>query len=252
MAIRKTEAIVLKTMPFRTSSLIVTLFSRDYGKIRGLAKGVRLERETRGALYELFTRLEVVYYEKTRSDLHLLSEAFLDESYEPMRAQLESITYAAYFAELVDETTEIQDAHPQLFELLDFSFRYLSSIPGERVARLFEIKLLREIGWLPYLDNCVNCSRSGLESGFFSARQGALVCPSCVNGFPDARPLEREALAVMRYYSGHELEDCLRHGISSQAEAELKTFMGRFFAERLSRPLKSRQFIEKIKPVMAK
>ncbi len=252
MAIRKTDAIVLKTMPFRSSSLIVTLFSRDYGKIRGLAKGVRLERETRGALYELCTRLEVVYYEKTRSDLHLLTEGFLEESYEPMRTQLESIAYASYFCELVDETTEVHDAHPQLFELLDFAFRYLSSIPAERVARLFEIKLLREIGWLPYLDNCVQCSQGGLESGYFSARQGALICPKCAGGFPDARPLQREALAAMRYYAGHELEDCLRHGMGSQTEAELKVFMGRFFAERLLRPLKSKQFIEKIKPVMAK
>ncbi|MGH7890395.1 MAG: DNA repair protein RecO, partial [Thermodesulfobacteriota bacterium] len=75
MAIQKTEAFVLKTQPFRSSSLIVTFFSRDFGKLRGVVKGVRREREMRGALYELFTHLEILFYEKTRSDLHLVSEA---------------------------------------------------------------------------------------------------------------------------------------------------------------------------------
>ena len=95
MAIQKTEAIVLKTQAFRSSSLILTFFSRDFGKVRGIAKGVRQEQERRSALYELFTRLEIIFYEKTRSDLHLVSEASFLESYEPIRLQLEAIAFAS-------------------------------------------------------------------------------------------------------------------------------------------------------------
>ena len=88
MAIQKTEAIVLKTQPFRSSSLIITFFTRDFGKIRGIAKGVRQENQTRAAVYELFTRLEIIYYEKLRSDLHLVSDAAILES---LRRTLESL-----------------------------------------------------------------------------------------------------------------------------------------------------------------
>lgn len=250
MAIQKNPAIVLKTMPFRSSSLIVTFFTRDFGKIRGLAKGVRLERELRGAQFELFTELDLVYYEKTRSDLHLISEASIIENYDPMHGRLEGLAYASYFAELVDTLTEIQDPHPKIYELLDFAFKYLASLPGQRLARLFEVKLLNEIGWLPYLDRCLGCEAPNLEEGFFSPRQGALLCPKCAAGHPDVMTLSREPLAIMRYYIGHDLDMSLRLGVTKAAEVQLASLLDRFFIERLNRPFKSRLFLEKIKPAL--
>lgn len=251
MAIQKTEGIVIKTQPFRSSSLIVTFFSKDFGKLRGLAKGVRLERETRGALYELFSNLDIVYYEKTKSDLHLISEAALLESYESLRTRLESVGYASYFAELVDQLTEIQDPHPALFDLLDFCFRYLPSLPGTRLARIFEIKLLNEIGWLPYLEGCISCHKAVPEKGFFSARQGALLCPSCAEKYSDALAVSREVLAAMRHYIQNSPEYAIKWGISEAAEKELEMLMNRFFLERLTKPFKSRIFLEKVQKVLS-
>ncbi|MBN1688274.1 MAG: DNA repair protein RecO, partial [Candidatus Omnitrophica bacterium] len=191
MAIQKTEAIILKTQPFRSSSLIITFFSKSFGKLRGLAKGVRQERETRGALFELFTHVDIVFYEKQRSDLHLVSEASILESYPSLRTRLESIAYASYFSELVDELSEVHDPHEGVFDLLDFSFRYLASLPGRRLARLFEIKLVNEIGWLPHLTNCLLCGKSPLEEGYFSSRQGGLLCPHCYGKAPDSKPIRK-------------------------------------------------------------
>ncbi len=248
MAIQKTEAIVLSTQPFRSSSLIVTFFSRSFGKMKGIAKGVRLDRELRGALYELFTRLEIVYYEKNRSDLHLLSEASIIESYEPMRTRLEPICYASYFAELVDDLTEIYDPHENIFDLLDFVFRYLPSLPGPRLARLFEIKLLNAVGWLPFLESCVQCGEKRLDRGFFSPGQGALLCPQCASRFSDAQALAPEPLAIMRYYIAHGLEDSIRQGMTRQTEGDLEALLKRFFDMRLHRPLESLRFLEQLKP----
>ncbi len=251
MAIQKAEAIILKAMPFRSSSLIMTFFTKQFGKVRGLVKGVRQEGEREGAVYQLFTRLEIVFYEKTRSDLHLISEAFILDSYNNLRSRLESIAYASYFSELVDEVSEVQDPHENVFDLLDFAFAYLPCMPGGRVARIFEIKLLNEVGWLPYLEGCLNCKKRNLESGFFSSRQGGLLCPDCVPNFPDARPLNAEPLSVMRYYVDHDLDACLKLGMNRQTETELEAFMDRFLTERLNRPLKSAVFLRKIKPSLA-
>jgi len=250
MAIQKTEAIVLKTQPFRSTSLIATFFTRRFGKIRALAKGVRQAREMRGALFELFNRVEIVFYEKTRSDLHLVSEASLLKHYEPLRSNLEGIATAGYFAELVDRLTEIHDPQERIFDLLDFSFQYLALRRPQGLARLFEIKLLREIGWLPYLEGCLVCQNAALEKGFFSARQGALVCAACVNRVPDARPIGRETLAAMRYHSRHSLEEAVKVGVSPRAGAELEKLTERFLAQRLNEPLKTRQFLAKIQPAL--
>lgn len=252
MAIQKTQAIVLKTQPFRSSSLIVTFFSKSFGKIRGLAKGVRQEREMRGATYELFSHLDIVFYEKTRSDLHLVSEAMLLESYDPIRSQLDSISFASYFCELTDELTEVHDPHDLIFELLDFSLKYLASLPGKRLARLFEIKLFNEVGWLPYLEKCLACEKPVPEAGFFSSRQGGLLCAACAPKFPDAVLLRAEPLSVLRHYVRHDLETSIKLGMSKQTEADLELFANRFINERLSKPLKSRVFYEKIQMALKK
>lgn len=250
MAIQKTEAIILKVMPFRSTSLIVTFFTKAFGKVRGLVKGVRLEGERSGAIYELFTNLEIVFYEKNRSDLHLVSEGFMLNSYTALQSRLESISYASYFAELVDEVSEVHDPHENIYSLLDFAFSYLPCMPGQRLARIFEIKLLNEAGWLPHLENCLGCGKD-LEYGFFSSRQGGLLCHSCASNFPDSKPLNAEPLAVLRYYTGHDLDACLKFGMTKQAETELETFMSRFLSERLHRPLKTGQFLQKMKPVFS-
>jgi DNA repair protein RecO (recombination protein O) len=252
MAIQKTQAIVLKTQPFRSSSLIVTFFSKDFGKIRGLAKGVRQEREMRGATYELFSHLDIVYYEKTRSDLHLVSEAMLLESYDPIRSRLDSISFASYFCELADQLTEIHDPHPQIFELLDFSLKYLASLPGKRLSRLFEIKLFNEVGWLPYLERCLGCEAFVPESGYFSSRQGGLLCSGCAPKYPDSIPLKAEPLSVLRYYTRHDFESSIKLGMSKQTDTDLELFANRFLNERLSNPLKSRVFYEKIQMALKK
>lgn len=246
MAIQKTQGIVLRTQPFRSSSLIVTIFTRDFGKIRGIAKGVKLDRETRGALYELFSNLDLVYYEKTKSDLHLLTEAAILETYDPIRSKLDAIVYASYFAELVDQLTEIQDPHENILNLLDFSFRYLASLPGTRLVRLFEIKLLNEIGWLPYLEGCLSCRKPVPERGFFSARQGALLCYACSEKYTDSVAINREPLAVMRHYIQNSLEASIKLTVSPEAESELEKIMNRFFLDRTTKPFKSRIFLEKI------
>lgn len=238
---------MIKTQPFRSSSLIVTFFTKEFGKIRGVAKGVRREKELRGALFELFTRADIVFYEKTRSDLHLVSEASILESHDKLRTGFASIAYASYFSELVDVVTEVHDPHPKIFELLDFSFRFLPSLVPECLARLFEIKLLEEIGWIPYLKGCVNCQETTFESGFFSVNQGALLCPRCVREFPDSKPLKPSSLAALRFFSHHDLEASIRYVIPQEARPELEGLLQQFMIFRLGKPLKSRQFMQSVK-----
>lgn len=246
MAIRKTEAFILKTQPLRSSSLIVTFFSREFGKLKGVAKGVRKEREMRGALFELFTHADIIFYEKTKSDLHLISDASIIDSFDSLRSRLDTITYASYFSELIDVFTELHDPHDEIFSLIEVCFRYLPAIPGERIARLFEVKLLSDIGWLPHLNSCLECRQTTFERGFFSASQGAFVCAACRTKYPDAVALSREGLSQMRYYTTHTLEECIKVIPSIGVEKELKRLTETFLAYRLPAPLKTQRFMSAI------
>ena len=250
MSIHKTEALVLKTMPFRSSSLIVTFFTPQLGKVRGVVKGVHREGEIRQAGFELFTHAEYIFYEKKRSDLHLISEAAILESHHALRDRLDGIAYASYFCELVDELTEVQDPHPEIFNLLRDSFHFLPVIPPPRIETVFVTQLLREMGWLPFLESCVECGAKPLEKGFFSIRLGALMCEQCHSKDSAAQSLGSGALAVLRSYSKDPLADCLRASHSSVIESQVKTLITTFLNYRIGKVLKTRKFLDSIRSVL--
>ena len=97
MAIKREEAFVLKRMPLRETSLFVTLFTRGSGKIQGLAKGIRREKNPLTVRFEPFTRLSVVYYEKLKSDTHLISETAILDSNAHLRGRLYLFCYFSFF-----------------------------------------------------------------------------------------------------------------------------------------------------------
>lgn len=250
MSIHKTEAIVIKVIPFRSSSLIVTFFTPSLGKIRGVVKGVHREGEIRQAGFELFTHAEYIFYEKKRSDLHLISDAAILDSHNAIRNRLEGIAYASYFCELTDELTEIHDPHPEIFDLLKTSFHFLPVIRPDRLSVLFEIKLICAMGWLPHLDSCLECGAKPLEQGLFSVRHGALICEKCRAKDPNAQPVKSATLAVLRSYTHDDVEACLRVSHSATIENQIQILMAAFLNYRLGKTLKSKRFLGSIKPCL--
>ncbi len=248
MSIHKVEGIILRNQPFRSSSLIVTFFTREAGKIRGVAKGVHRERENRQAGFEIFTLAEFIFYEKKRSDLHLISDATILESNDVLRVRLESIAYGSYFCELVDELTEVQDPHPRIFDFLQTAHKYLPVISPERLTLIFTVKLLGEMGWIPYTDGCVFCDAKPLERGYFSIKQGALLCDGCRSKDQGAPAISPACLELIRMYSRQEMASCLERASSIHAVNELQRLLTQFLNYRLGKILRSRRFLESVRP----
>src|SRR3989338_4995509 len=109
MAIRTTEAVVLKTQAFRDTSLIATVYTKDFGKVQGLAKGIKdrcARKDSRFYCYlEPLTLNKIVYYEKSRSGLHLLTQSDLLNHYQQIRQDLKRLAAASFMLELIDKGT---------------------------------------------------------------------------------------------------------------------------------------------------
>lgn len=247
MAIQKAEAFILNTHPFRTSSLIVTAFSRPFGKVKGLVKGVRREGVVRPGTFEPFNLLEIVYYEKIRSEIHLISEAAILETFEPLRRDLETLATAYYLVELVDQLTETQDPHEAIFELLHFAFQFLPSLPLPLFTRFFEVRLLYETGFLPHLGTCLGCGAREMKKTFYSARQGAIFCEHCRSKAPEARPVHPQVLESIGLFMDGEISEAVKNPLKGEVEKELKELVERFLSERLGRPLRTRRFLNQVR-----
>ena len=250
MAIQKAEAFVLRAQPFRTSSLLVTTFTRPFGKIKGIAKGVVREGNARPSTFEPFTLLEIVFYEKLRSELHLISEASILDPFSPLRTNLESLATAYYLAELVDQLTQPHDPHEAIFELLRFSFQWLSSLSPFLVARFFEIRLLSEVGLLPYLRGCLGCGKENPEKIYFSVRQGAIFCFDCRKKYPDSRPFSLTALERMRSFLGKDTNEMIQGSGSDRADQEIAELIARFLSDRLGKKLSTQRFLKQVQSVL--
>jgi DNA repair protein RecO (recombination protein O) len=179
----KSAAIVIRMADFSESSRVVTLFTREFGKVAAVAKGAKRPKSPFDAALDLLAACEVVFLRKSSSGLDILTEAQLLKRFRPRSGDLGSLYGGYYVAELLDALSEEYDAHPTLY---DEAIGALERLQGEGRLDLtltrFELVILREIGQLPAFAECVACGEPvGSDRRFtFKVSQGGLICAECL------------------------------------------------------------------------
>ena len=145
----RAEGIVLRRQPVTESSLLVTWYTREFGKLKTLAKGARRAKSPFQGKIDLFYRDEIVFLRSKRSDLHLLHDCYLAEAYVRLRGSVESLTAASYACELVELATEREDPNDGIYELLAITLKVLEARHDGVLLIWFELRLLAAAGWKP-------------------------------------------------------------------------------------------------------
>ncbi len=150
MPLTDTTGIVLRTSDWSETSLIVTWFTRDLGKLRAVAKGAhRPKSQFRGKL-DLFYLDDIVYVPSRRGDLHTLAECYVENPFVHIRERLDLYATASYCCELVDLATELEGPVPELFELLAGSLLSLDEGRFTPISvPLFDLLALDCLGFRP-------------------------------------------------------------------------------------------------------
>src|SRR5271156_2159499 len=159
MSTVKATALVLRTTDWSETSRICTIWTRELGKVRGLAKGGRRLKSNFEVALDLLTVCSIVFLRKSSGGLDLLTEAQVVERFPRLRTDLSALYAGYYIAELLADWTEDYDPHPALFDEARLALKELGQSresTGLRLAR-FELVLLRELGYRPTLDNCIVC-----------------------------------------------------------------------------------------------
>jgi DNA repair protein RecO (recombination protein O) len=235
MASAKATAIVLKTTDWSESSRIATFWTREFGKVRALAKGGRRLKSAFESALDLLTVCSIVFLRKSPGTLDLLTEAQVVQRFPRLRDDLDALYAAYYVAELLTDWTEEYDPHPLLFDealetLRDLGCRPMAGAPGvetgPRVMR-FEMALLRELGYNPALDVCAVCA-SAISRGplAFSAAAGGVLCGRCLAGPREKRALSRAAWEMLRAFAAG--GDEWKQPRSAAARAEVRQLLGHY------------------------
>jgi DNA repair protein RecO (recombination protein O) len=180
MAIARDEAIVLGRSRFGETSLIVTLFTRERGPLRFVAKGARKPRSRFGGALEPTNHILAVYYRKEGRDLHLLSQADLLTSFGALRGSLLRLANGYAILESLIGLKREETPADRLFRLALESLGALEKAPEEELETVlwgFLLAALADAGYRPELERCLRCGAALAGSGArFDARAGGALC----------------------------------------------------------------------------
>ncbi len=177
MALRESEAIVLRTYPLREADLLVTFFTRLEGKVHGVARSAKKSKRRFGGALEPLTYVRAFYDVRERQELARLDSCEVLES--PMASEVSYTRAVAlgHIAELLDELLPDHEANDAIFRL---TLSVLHVLTGPEIwmpVTYFELWLTRLVGFLPELTECVVCGRN-LNGGraYFHALADGLMC----------------------------------------------------------------------------
>ncbi|MGM0500989.1 MAG: DNA repair protein RecO [Bacillota bacterium] len=242
MALYDTDAIVLRHYELGEADKIIVLFSRERGKIRVVAKGVRKTKSTLAAGLEPFTHNHILVYQGN-SDLGNLSQCDIETSFADLRSDFVKTAYASYAAELVNELTIDNDINKLLFDLLLLTYRLLStSEKNNLIIRTFELKLLNILGYRPHLDNCVKCGAELDSNFYFSAAEGGLLCSSCTGNWN--QKISLGTIKFMNRLLDSNYKSLMRLNLPAYAKEELGSILPNYIEHIIDKPLKSVSFLE--------
>lgn len=244
----RVTAVVLRHADWGEADRLVTLFTREQGKVRAVAKGARRIRSRKAGHLEPFTQVSLQL--ARGRDLPIITQADTLEPYLPIRDDLLLTGYAAYVLELLDrftyeETTE--SATP--FRLLVETLGRIAFEPDPWLAvRSYEMRLLDTLGFRPQLFQCANCQREILpEDQFLSPLSGGVICPRCGLGLPGLWPVSTEVLKYLRHFQRSSYTEARRANPPPAIRKELETLMQGYFTYLLERELNTPGFLKKIR-----
>lgn len=244
-----TEAIVLRASDFQESDRLVSFFTRDFGKLRGIAKGAKKSKRRFGGNLEPFSYVALRFFEKINLDLVRIEESDFIQPFDRIRSDLHRIAYGSYLLELVTEMTAERQASEHLFELLLHFLQWFNQdLPSEGWLRAFEIRLLSLLGYMPVLDQCASCGASidGARLIGFHVSQGGLLCNSCLARHRGSITITLGTAKTLRLFQEIDLDKLHRLTFSKRGLKESKQILIPFIHYRLDREIRSLKFLTSI------
>ena len=171
------EAIVLRTWPIREADQIVALFTREFGKLKGVAKSAAKSRRRFGGALEPMTHVRASFVEKPRQELVRLDYFEILRSPLLLAVDYTRLSALAFFAEVIDETQPDHDPNDAVFRLLLSVLEAAETGGVWMPLTYFALWMTRLMGWLPELRRCMVCGEM-LEgaAAYFHALSDGLVC----------------------------------------------------------------------------
>ena len=244
---RRTDGIVLRRVDMGESDRMLTLFTREYGKLKVVSKGSRKPASRQTGHVELFGRSKFLIADGKTFDIVTQAESI--EMYAALREDLVRTTYAAHVVELLDRFTEEEDKNVSLYQLLSDGLGWFAAEDNLLLAaRYFELRMLSLTGFQPQLFNCVVCREPiEEEDQYFSAELGGLIKPEQLAAERRARPVSASAVKLLRYLQTRPWDQVRQLNLRRELHQELEDLLHYYITYHLERRLKTVDFLRRLR-----
>ena len=199
MPLIKTPAIVLPgSRSLGEADKLVSFYTLLHGKVSGVARASRRMKNRFGASLEPFTYSQTIFFLKRSDFLHRIRQSDILHSFHELREDLDRIQCAGRITSLTAAMTPEGESNPSLFHFLLNALKFLARDGTELAACLFEMRLLKYIGYQPRLEvrSCLRCRGSLLRSSLFlSPETGGIICRECTRRETVHFPISQGAAA---------------------------------------------------------
>ena len=241
------QSIVMRVKEFGESDLLINFFSRDLGRLKGVAKGARRSKKRFPNCLDLFSLVSMEFRRGKRGDLYFLDSCRLIHGFPGLRSDYTRILLASYVFELTEVLFPLGVTDKAMFDLLKKCLYMLEHNKGNYPIRsFFEARAMALGGFEIALDRCCHCGRkySGEGRAVFSARAGGIACQKCLDETQLSPGLTPESVAFLRKMQNERLDEDeatqLSQGCIGEIEATLKIHV----KYRLGRELKTSSYLD--------
>lgn len=248
----KARAVVLGSIDFGESDRILTFYTLEQGKLKGIAKGARRSKKRFVGNLDPLTHINIGYFHSDKSELVRIEDASIIDAFSSLKTDIDRLSDACYLLELTSELTREGQVLPAAYHSLVAFLKLLEAGAGAEALRFFEVKLLEQSGYLPHLTGCLSCKATfDRERLYFSSAKGGLVCRACSSGITGLIPVSPGTAALLSMAARLEPDKLGRLKPSLAFLDESERLLYDFIKFQLGKELKTRRFMAKLKNAQA-
>lgn len=237
MPLYRAHGVVLRTIKLGEADRIITLLTKERGKVRAVAKGVRKTKSRFGGRLEPTSHVSLQLYEGRELDTVTQVESI--DAFRHVREEFDRLKRAVSMLEAVDSVAQMGEANARLYQMLVGALRSLDAADSAAIVGSFFFKLLALEGVRPEVDHCVSCQRTD-DLVAFDPMEGGVLCRDCRRGLA----VSPEALHLMRRTLGGDLAAVLKEPETS-ATYEVAHIADEALEHHLERRLRSRRVLDR-------
>lgn len=244
----KTKGIIIARKDFFEADRLTTIFSKEFGKIRVVAKGVRKILSKNGGQIELFTFSNFIFAEGKNLDILVSADSI--ENFKNIRNNLTKTSQAYFLAELIDRFCQENELNVNIFQLLLNSLRYLNKVSkiSIKYPAWFSWRLLFLLGFGPEIYYCVECRKRLIPAkNYLDSAKGGIVCPNCHKFAKISLEISPEAIKLLRVAAKSNFSYFNQINIKHKNFNNFQKAVDLYLEYIAEKEFKSKKFIKKIK-----